>query len=76
MAVLQPYFPKSHSRQCVDDRRVLSGIIFVNRNGLQLDHFGAGRFVLTPTAAVFGVERLRLILKFPAGSVSNLMAGS
>jgi hypothetical protein len=33
MARLQPYFPKSDGRQRVDDRRVLSGIIFVNRNG-------------------------------------------
>ncbi|AYM09077.1 hypothetical protein At1D1460_48360 (plasmid) [Agrobacterium tumefaciens] len=35
MARLQPYFPKSHDPQRVDDRRVLSGIIFVNRNGLR-----------------------------------------
>lgn len=35
MARLQPYFPKSHGRDRVDDRRVLSGIIFVNRNGLR-----------------------------------------
>lgn len=35
MALLRPYFPKSHRRQRVDDRRVLSGIIFVNRNGLR-----------------------------------------
>ncbi len=35
MASLQPYFPKSHGRERVDDRRVLSGIIFVNRNGLR-----------------------------------------
>lgn len=35
MARLQPYFPKSHGRKRVDDRRVLSGIIFVNRNGLR-----------------------------------------
>ena len=35
MARLQPYFPKSHGRERVDDRRVLSGIIFVNRNGLR-----------------------------------------
>jgi transposase len=33
MARFQPYFPKSHGRERVDDRRVLSGIIFVNRNG-------------------------------------------
>ena len=31
---LAPYFPKSHGKPRVDDRRVLSGIIFVNRNGL------------------------------------------
>lgn len=35
MARLQPYFPKSHGRQRVDDRRVLSDIIFVKRNGLR-----------------------------------------
>ncbi len=35
MARLQPYFPKSHGRPRVDDRRVLSGIIVVNRNGLR-----------------------------------------
>ena len=35
MARLQPHFPKSHGKPRVDDRRVLSGIIFVNRNGLR-----------------------------------------
>ena len=35
MARLQPFFPKSHGKPRVDDRRVLSGIIFINRNGLQ-----------------------------------------
>ena len=35
MARLQPYFPKSRGRARVDDRRVLSGIIFINRNGLR-----------------------------------------
>lgn len=34
MARLAPYFPKSHGKPRVDDLRVLSGIIFVNRNGL------------------------------------------
>ena len=33
MARLRPFFPKSHGKPRVDDRRVLSGIIFVNRNG-------------------------------------------
>ena len=32
---LRPYFPKSRGRVRVDDRRVLSGIIFINRNGLR-----------------------------------------
>ena len=35
MSRLSPFFPKSHGRPRVDDRRVLSGIIFVNRNGLR-----------------------------------------
>ena len=35
MARLEPYFPKSHGKPRVDDRRVLSGIVFVNRNGLR-----------------------------------------
>ena len=35
MARLRPYFPKSHGKPRVDDRRVLSGIIFINRNGLR-----------------------------------------
>lgn len=35
MARLRPFFPKSHGRPRVDDQRVLSGIIFVNRNGLR-----------------------------------------
>ena len=35
MVRLRPFFPKSRGRQRVDDRRVLSGIIFINRNGLR-----------------------------------------
>ncbi len=35
MARLQPFFPKSRGKPRVDDRRVLSGIIFINRNGLR-----------------------------------------
>jgi transposase len=34
-ARLEPYLPKSHGRPGVDDRRVLSGVIFVTRNGLR-----------------------------------------
>ncbi|KXV35767.1 transposase [Gluconobacter japonicus] len=35
MERLRPSFPKSHGKPRVDDRRVLSGIIFVNRNGMR-----------------------------------------
>ena len=35
MARLRPFFPKSHGKPRVDDRPVLSGIIFINRNGLR-----------------------------------------
>lgn len=36
MARLEPFLPKSHGKPRVDDRRVLSGIIFINRNGWRL----------------------------------------
>lgn len=32
---LRPFFPKSHGELRVDDRRVLSCIIFINRSGLR-----------------------------------------
>lgn len=32
---IEPYFPLSHGVPRVDDRRVLSGIVFVIRNGLR-----------------------------------------
>ncbi len=35
MGRLIRYFPKSRGKPRVDDRRVLSGIIFINRNGLR-----------------------------------------
>ena len=35
MERLKPFFPKSHGKARVDDQRVLSGIIFINRNGLR-----------------------------------------
>lgn len=34
MERLKPFFPKSHGKPRVDDRRVLSDIIFINRNRL------------------------------------------
>jgi len=35
MARISPHFPRSHGRPRVDDRRVISGIIYVIRNGLR-----------------------------------------
>jgi transposase len=38
MERLRPFFPKSRGKPRVDDRRVLSGIIFIQRNGLMWKH--------------------------------------
>jgi transposase len=35
MARISPFFPLSHGAPQVDDRRVVSGIVYVIRNGLQ-----------------------------------------
>ena len=35
MRQIEPYFPLSHGIPRVDDRRIVSGIIFVIRNGLR-----------------------------------------
>ncbi len=35
MARISPFFPLSHGVRRVDDRRVVSGIVYVIRNGLQ-----------------------------------------
>ena len=38
MERLRPFFPKSRGKPRVDDRRVLSAIIFIQRNGLMWKH--------------------------------------
>jgi transposase len=35
MARISPYFPLSHGMPRVDDRRLVNGIVYVIRNGLQ-----------------------------------------
>ena len=35
MSKIEPFFPKPHGIARVDDRRVISGIIYVLKNGLQ-----------------------------------------
>ena len=41
MERLRPFFPKSRGKPRFDDRRVLSGIIFIQRNGLMRRHVPA-----------------------------------
>jgi transposase len=38
MELLEPFFPKIHGKQRVDNRWVLSGITCISRNGLRLHH--------------------------------------
>jgi transposase len=35
MAQISPYFPRSHGVPRVDDRRVVSGIVYVIKNSMQ-----------------------------------------
>jgi len=35
MALISPFFPLAHGVPRVDDRRVVSGIVYVIKNGLQ-----------------------------------------
>ena len=63
MARISPFFPLSHGMPRVDDRRVISGIIFVIRNGLRWRDVPAGygphktiynRFIRWSEMGVFG----------------------
>ncbi len=72
MERLRPFFPKSRGKPRVDDRRVLSGIIYIQKNGLQWKDAPAvhgppktlcNRFVRWSRMCVFArifVERARL----------------
>lgn len=42
MARLEPFFPKSCDTPRIDVRRVLTGIVFINRNGLRWRNADAG----------------------------------
>jgi len=63
MRRIEPYFPLSHGVARVDDRRVVSGIVFVIRNGLRWRDAPGGygphktiynRFVRWSRLGVFG----------------------
>lgn len=55
MRRIEPHFPLSHGVPRVDDRRIVSGIIFVIRNGLdgvtRLRHTGRRRRSITGSFA-------------------------
>ena len=48
MARLEPCFPKSHGKSRVDDRRILSGMIFINRNGVRVAASSVGYWLHRP----------------------------
>lgn len=80
MRRIEPYFPLSHGVPRVDDRRVLSGILFVIRNGLRWRDAPAGygphktiynRFIRWSRLGVF--NRILAELSARGGKADNLM---
>jgi len=80
MRRIEPYFPLSHGVPRVDDRRVLSGILFVIRNGLRWRDAPAGygphktiynRFIRWSRLGVF--NRILAELAARSGKTDNLM---
>ncbi|WP_246811259.1 IS5 family transposase [Mesorhizobium sp. AA22] len=80
MRRIEPYFPLSHGVPRVDDRRVLSGILFVIRNGLRWRDAPAGygphktiynRFIRWSRMGVF--NRILAELAARAGDPDQLM---
>jgi transposase len=80
MRRIEPFFPRSRGLRRVDDRRVISGIIYVIRNGLQWKDapraYGPhktlyNRFVRWSRKGVF--ERIFAALAGEAGEPDRLM---
>lgn len=67
MARLERYFSKSHGKPRVDDRRVLSGIVFVNRNGLRWCDAQGVRTAQDPLQPVEAVEREGRVVRMMEG---------
>ena len=61
MERLRPFFPKSHGRPRVDDRRVLSGIIFINRNGLRWCDMGVFARIMAGLASEAAEQKIVMI---------------
>jgi putative transposase len=83
MARLAPFFPRSRGKRRVDDRRVISGIIYVIRNGLMWKDAPRGygphktlynRFVRWSRMGVFA--RIFAALAAEAGIPEQLMIDS
>lgn len=69
---IKPFFPRSHGAPRVDDRRVVSGIIYVIKHGLQWkeapDEYGPtlyNRFVRWSRLGVFNKIFIELANKTP-----------
>jgi putative transposase len=80
MKRIEPFFPRSRGLQRVDDRRVISGIVYVIRHGLQWKDAPAGygphktlynRFVRWSRLGVF--DRIFAALAAAAGVPERLM---
>ena len=80
MARISPFFPLSHGMPRVDDRRVISGIIFVIRNGLMWRDVPPGygphktiynRFIRWSELGVFG--RIFVELAKEGGASDEMM---
>lgn len=80
MRRIEPFFPRSHGVPRVDDQRVLSGILFVIRNGLRWRDAPAGygphktiynRFIRWSRLGVF--SRILAALAAQGGGTGRLM---
>lgn len=66
-AQMRPYFPLAHGTPRVDDRRVISGIIFVIKNGLRLStglRLSAGQLLARCTLPNMGHTRRCITASF------------
>ena len=84
MARPQPFFPKSLGKPRVDDRRVLNGIIFINRNGLRwyaapredgpaktlYNRWAQARSAITPEQRPYRAVRQRRSCCWPNGAMT------
>ncbi len=70
MARLRPFFPRSHGKPRVDDRRVLSGIILKPPQWLAMERRAKGRWSAPDTVqSLEAVERHDRVPRGPEGRV-------